>query len=309
MLSDNENSNLGDDEATECNTGVDETPLKKRGRPKGSKNRLTAEARGVLAKHGLAGLRQLCAIAAGRPVYRPRSSGERQMLMPNLDQMLTAQKAIVDRLVPQLKATELTGAEGAPLIPTDADTKSIANAVLNFARDRLVTEKAQKDGPLKPTEVDPMLSLNARHWAAPPVPENASSDVPAGNTNAIDSQQIEKPAAPAREFKLGEREVYDNGAWIEFVEISGSNAKKWAVYDGAGHPHGYKFKREDAEALAESLPTVATDVEATKIVHRGAEQRGNDELADIDRVKAHRLINGPKPSPRILRSPGWRGSA
>ncbi len=39
----------------------------------------------------------------------------RERLVPDVDQMIAAQKAILDRLVPSLKAVEATGADGSPL--------------------------------------------------------------------------------------------------------------------------------------------------------------------------------------------------
>lgn len=99
-----------------------ETPVpSRRGRKPGSKNRVGADARALLAEHGLAGIRALCSIAAGRAVYRPLKGGGRERLVPELADMISAQKAILSRLVPELKATELTGKDGAALIPGSID--------------------------------------------------------------------------------------------------------------------------------------------------------------------------------------------
>jgi hypothetical protein len=68
-----------------------------------------------------------------------------------------------------------------------------------------------------------------------------------------------EPEAPATISKLpkqplvGEREVFSNGAWIELVIISGSNAKKWAVYSPDAVLCGYRRSQEDARTFAEGL--------------------------------------------------------
>jgi hypothetical protein len=93
-------------EATVVNTVSASKPA--RGRPKGSKNKAGREAREILAVDGLAGIKVLCAIAAGRAVYRPLKGGGKERLVPELADMITAQKAILSRLVPELKAVEST---------------------------------------------------------------------------------------------------------------------------------------------------------------------------------------------------------
>jgi hypothetical protein len=142
-LKEQPNSDSEEEEQTVHKTAAEETQPKKRsrGRPKGSRNKLTADARSVLAQHGLAGLRMLCRIAAGQPVYRPRGKdGSREKLVPTLDQMLKAQYSVVDRLVPSLKATELTGADGNPIATQDVGhdehhPRDIARAMLAVLRD------------------------------------------------------------------------------------------------------------------------------------------------------------------------------
>jgi hypothetical protein len=73
-------------EAPVIETGTTEKRPKKRGpgRPAGAKNMVGADARALLAKNGLAGVKALCAIAAGRAVYRPIASGAREKLVPDL---------------------------------------------------------------------------------------------------------------------------------------------------------------------------------------------------------------------------------
>lgn len=90
--------------------------------------------------------------------------------------------------------------------------------------------------------------------------------------------------------------------------MAGSNAAKWAIYDGRATLHGYRRDRELAVELAQSLPKVLTDPDVNNVVHLGKEQHVYDpEMASIGRVKAQRLHEKPKFTPMILRLPGWRG--
>ncbi len=56
------------------------------------------------------------------------------------------------------------------------------------------------------------------------------------------------------EPEIGERILIGGrGAQLEFVEIEGTGRKKWAVFDGWGELHSYRWQRQDAEALALTL--------------------------------------------------------
>lgn len=102
---------------------------RRRGRQPGSKNQVGADAKAMLAMHGLAGIRILCNIAAGKPVWRPLKGGGRERVVPELADMIAAQKAILSRLVPELKATELSGPDGASLLPPP-NARETAKAVI-----------------------------------------------------------------------------------------------------------------------------------------------------------------------------------
>jgi hypothetical protein len=109
-------------------------PKRRPGRPQGSKNRVSADARALLASDGLAGIKQLCAIAAGRTIYRPlRGGAARELLIPDLDQMLTAQRIIVSRLIPELKAADLTIEQKVtPYDEPRPDVRKVARALLSL---------------------------------------------------------------------------------------------------------------------------------------------------------------------------------
>jgi hypothetical protein len=83
-----------------------QTP-KRPGRPKGSKNRVTAEIKSIAAKHGKRAIREMASIAFGKA--ENESSGEKQLRVRCMENLL-------DRGFGKPVAnTELTGKDGAPL--------------------------------------------------------------------------------------------------------------------------------------------------------------------------------------------------
>lgn len=124
-------------EATDSNTGGEEKLLQRRprGRPKGSRNKFSASSKEVLEKFGPAVTEAICKFALGKPITRINAKGQREKISPNIDQMQTSQKMVVERLVAAVKATELTGKDGEALIPKvdDApDDRKLARAVLGI---------------------------------------------------------------------------------------------------------------------------------------------------------------------------------
>lgn len=86
------------------------TEKRGRGRPKGSRNKVGRDARALLAADGLGAVKTLLTIASGhRLLSAPDASGARQVVVPTLDQRIAAARTVLDRLVPALKATEISG--------------------------------------------------------------------------------------------------------------------------------------------------------------------------------------------------------
>lgn len=215
--------------ATVRETGAMSNQAEKRrpGRPKGSRNKLNADARGLLAKNGLAGVRALCAIAAGRPIWRPREAdGRREKLTPDLDHMLTAQKAILNCLVPSLKATEITGQNGAPLIPEqESSPRHLARAIVALLGEGVPADDAGDDVPRATFE------LTAERFD--PVDERAALDL----------------SEPGTMPGIGERVlVGDKGCWIE-RQADG----RWKVLHSDGFLHRFCRDRQEAERQAGAL--------------------------------------------------------
>ena len=47
--------------------------------------------------------------------------------------------------------------------------------------------------------------------------------------------------------------MFDNGAYIQLVEIAGSNARKWDIRDELNAPYGYSRDRQAAVTRARAL--------------------------------------------------------
>jgi hypothetical protein len=244
----------GEEPVLQTGSGAKEPKKKGRGRPKGSRNKLTADARQVLAKHGLPGLRMLCTIAAGRPVFRPHGAdGKREKLTPSLDQMLTAQKAVIDRLVPALKATELTGNEGEPLFPaTDASPRTIARAVAGILREATIEDGPSGGAAPQTPEVS---EVSAPYDPNPLWPR--PSNVVRLNRDAVPpSGMSAEPPARSSSYAAGERVLVDGSddGWLEAVGLDNGDGRPWFyICDGHGMPHARVLGLEGAQAALRGL--------------------------------------------------------
>jgi len=105
---------------------VDAPKPKKRGRPKGlpktggriknKPGRLGREAREYLAKHSNY-LETICRIAAGKSVKMSGPTGKLQYWYPDISDRKWALNIAIDKLLPSVAASEISGPEGVPLIP------------------------------------------------------------------------------------------------------------------------------------------------------------------------------------------------
>ena len=113
--------------------------------------------------------------------------------------------------------------------------------------------------------------------------ELAPTDEPTGELPAPTAIEPHvSDTGPSGLASAPEREVFDNGATIELTEIvparmqPGANGsqreapaiRKWHVFDASGALHGCRVRREDAVALAESLPRVPGGSGAARVLHR-----------------------------------------
>jgi len=130
----------------------------------------------------------LCKIAAGQVVYfrdRDPDTGRRRKLVPSEEAMLQAQKTIIERLLPALKAQELTGANGGPVETNQNVTVFDAARRIAFA-----LELAKRSGIGPSVMVDDLLLTGDR-----------SEDEARAIVEAYTGEPVEpasgEPAAPA----------------------------------------------------------------------------------------------------------------
>ena len=91
------------------------------GRKRGEPNKVDQFARDVI-KEG-APLDFLCKVAQGRKMLRADETGgkKRVPVYPTMDQSLRAAEILSRKVLPDLRATELTGADGGPMAVTLLD--------------------------------------------------------------------------------------------------------------------------------------------------------------------------------------------
>jgi len=126
-------------------TPPDEPLPRKRGRPKGlpktggrkkgTKNWTHPEIRdALLDKSGAIDV--LADIVAGRQLYAGQSGsvGKAGWRYPTLQQRLQALQILLAKVIPDLKATEISGPEGEALIPDpgEVDKRKLARAILSI---------------------------------------------------------------------------------------------------------------------------------------------------------------------------------
>jgi hypothetical protein len=205
------------------------------GRQKGARNWTHPEIRAELLDKSNA-LDVLAAIVRGDKLYAgPHGTvGKAGWRVPTLTQRLRALEIVLAKVVPDLKASELTGAGGAPLIPgPDADPASLARAVAEFLHDSGRNDRSLQALPLP---AKPAVTPDDELPATAPLP--ADRDAP----------------------RIGERILIgDGGAQIIYAEIEGTGRRKWHCFDGFGQLHGLRSDRTAAEDFAATLPGPAPD--------------------------------------------------
>ena len=232
----------------------DVTPKKRgRGRPKGSKKppgsgrkAFRDKTRDDLRKDLLQDSQALVAlaqIARGEKFFSGSGgpAGKDSWRRPSIQQRLRAIELVLSKCLPDLQSTELTGAEGKDLIPApQLDSRETAMAVLSLMREFEVRERGRPDNIAIFAHPQPLAGVidHAQHLEPSP------------------SELEQSPAAavePRREYQVGATEVFDNGAYIQLVEIAGSNARKWDIRDELNAPYGYSRDRQAAVTRARAL--------------------------------------------------------
>jgi hypothetical protein len=139
-------------------------------------------------------------------------------------------------MVPTLRASELSGPEGAPLIPEPKEpvsNRDLAVAMFTLMRDQGVVGD----------EVAPLVETLRAADATPGSIEHMPVEPAPGPEPIADTKRV---------YEVGETEAFDNGRYIQLVAVPGSDAQKWEVRDSVGTLLGYRRLYADAVALAQS---------------------------------------------------------
>lgn len=175
------------------------------GRPKGSKNRLPEEFRRFIDQRGRP-LEFLAAVARGNLLSAadPADPTKKTKVYPTLGERTLAAKTLLDRLLPVLKAQELSGPNGGPVQTADVtDPKSAAERLADVL-DRLHVGKSEE--PAAPAEPE---------GPEPPQPE----ELPVGH------------------------HVEEDGHTLTLAERTGDR-ERWEARDGGGRLVGTAFWRQ-----------------------------------------------------------------
>lgn len=164
------------------------------GRPKGAKNRLPEEFRRFIDQRGRP-LELLSAIARGNKVVAadPANPTEKIRIYPSLAERTTAARALLDRLLPSLKATEISGAGGGPVEYTgprleDEGAETVRRFMFLAERVRRADARDKRtqtvEGQAEPTAEPPAEPLPE------PQPEPGPPPIPVGHEEQLGAHTL-----------------------------------------------------------------------------------------------------------------------
>lgn len=216
-----------------------EQPKRKRGRPKGlgkvpgsgrqkaTKNWTHPEIRDVLLERSNA-IEVLADIVAGRQLQVSGPTGKEYWARPTMQERLRATELLLKKILPDLQATELTGAGGSPLLPErEQDPRQIARAIL----------ATLGEAALQPDDDDDSDSAM--------IPR-AAHEYTAERFEPIDPVAALDLSDPGTEPAIGERILCgDVGAWVEKTPDG-----RWRSMHADGSLGRYCRDRAEAERQA-----------------------------------------------------------
>lgn len=236
------------------------------GRKKGVPNKITTDVKETILKRGRP-LELLCDVARGIKIRVGAQAGpEKTFVYPNLPDRIRAAETLLSKIVPSMKASEISGPDGTPLLP-EAEPQSnrqTARALLallgtgvaaagqsndseNEEKERGATTSGTTFSDSDAAEVSPSpeAALNEGFEVWAPTNPSTSSNLPAvGKTSP----------------EIGEHHAIGNtGAFIELVTIAGDGRESWGVFAATGQKWATERTKEAADAKAREL------VEARKI--------------------------------------------
>ena len=200
------------------------------GRKPGAVNRPPDELRRFINHRGRP-LELLAAIADGRKVSaaNPEKPGEIIRVYPSLNERVSAARTLLNKLLPDLKSSELTGPDGAAL-----DLGQQSMSPFELAR-RIAFTLAQGIQAAEDEMLQPVRYL-------PPAPDDGQDAAP--SPEVVSPQPIVTP---------------DRSAWIvdgltiSFAEPLGSDRERWVIRDQLGRIAGSAIGRAAAADMARRL--------------------------------------------------------
>jgi hypothetical protein len=192
-------------------------------------------------------------VVEGRKVFcaSPEAGHKDMWVRGTLAQRIRCAETLAAKYVPDRRATEVTGKAGAPLIPApQLSTHETAKAMLDLLRESGLRERVAGGTPNIQTFSHPQLLAGVIDH------KQHLEPAPSELERAPAAAELTAPAAavePKREYQVGETEVFDNGAYIQLVEIAGSNARKWDIRDELNAPYGYSSDRQAAVTRARAI--------------------------------------------------------
>jgi hypothetical protein len=161
------------------------------GRKPGGKNIVSADMRSVILARGKP-LELLCDISRGVKIRVGPQAGPAApaYAYPSLQERAAAAKILLDKLMPTASTTEITGKDGAPLLP-EKDTRQTAQA-LAFILSKDMKERglSMPKPPRRPDE-----ARSPSHVPAPsPPPEIAPSESTEANSRWVDPSRLLHPS-------------------------------------------------------------------------------------------------------------------
>jgi hypothetical protein len=119
--------------------GHPKTGGRKKGTPNVASQTTRAEIQARVVTVANSALEKMARIAAGEAIFSgPHGSvGKASRRVPSIEMQMRAASTIIDKVLPALKASEITGADGAPLIPSAAEPnkRDLARAIMGVFRD------------------------------------------------------------------------------------------------------------------------------------------------------------------------------
>lgn len=217
------------------------------GRKKGVPNKITTDVKETILKRGRP-LELLCDVARGIKIRVGAQAGpEKVFVYPTLPDRIRAAETLLSKIVPSVKASEISGPDGAPLIPIEPQQSSrqTARALLTLLGTGVVAAPDESNDDEQPNSDTPGISPSrgaaltegSEVWA--PADPSTSSNGPTCGT-------------PSPEIGESHR-IGTAGASIQLVKITPDGRERWKVFGGDGEDWGGVWGKEAAQAKAQQL--------------------------------------------------------